>query len=301
MNILVRFVTIMLIVAITNTTQGGTQTVRASRYDSYGRIRPMLNNWYDITVTSGGSTATYTPSTITQTPDGAGVRTVFMDFNGAGVTQSREPTCVSNRTESYSDSTGVYQLKCRVLVQYRNDSTFQPYDPLKKSTPIIGFAVDTIWTYNGVEINPTTTDVPRYLCDGFNFRLYSNDLLTNNVYNFRGSWDINITALTFNIDDVVYAAGDDVIINYSWKVSPGFPFISAMNAKMYMEQIDSNIAISYVKPDGTGAAVIVPNTNITIEDNSKGLTSNGQIKLKLNSKNEFGTRSSRLRVTVEWQ
>ncbi|WP_143370951.1 hypothetical protein, partial [Escherichia coli] len=184
-----------------------------------------------------------------------------MDFNGAGVTQSREPTCVSNRTESYSDSTGVYQLKCRVLVQYRNDSTFQPYDPLKKSTPIIGFAVDTIWTYNGVEINPTTTDVPRYLCDGFNFRLYSNDLLTNNVYNFRGSWDINITALTFNIDDVVYAAGDDVIINYSWKVSPGFPFISAMNAKMYMEQIDSNIAISYVKPDGTGAAVIVPNTN----------------------------------------
>ena len=88
---------------------------------------------------------------------------------------------------------------------------------------------------------------------------------------------------------------------YSWVVSPEASNVSAINTKMYMEQIDTNLALSYVKPDGSGAVAIVPHSKVTIEDTSRRITSNGKIKLKLDSKTGFGTRSSRLRVTVEWQ
>lgn len=299
MNRFVRFVTLMLIVVITNPTQAGTQHEQSSRYEKYGNILPKLSFIETLTQTSGGYTATYTPWAVTR-PDGAGVRIVLTASDGTGVPQSIEPTCAPQLSVTYSDSTGDYATKCKVLVFYIDGSDFQPYDPTKKSTPIVQFALDTIWTKNGVEINPTKTLVPELLGDSFYFRLYS-DSYTVKGYMYQGSWGLNTTALDLYVDDVVYATGDDAVINYSWKVSPGLPFISAMNTKMYMEQIDSNIAMSYVKPDGTGAAVIVPNTKITLEDNSKGLTSNGQIKLKLDRKTEFGTRSSRLRVTVEWQ
>lgn len=300
MNILVRFAPLILIFTITNATQAGTQTVQATRNEYYGRIRPMMNNYVNIIVTSGGKKETYVTGTIGAIPNAAGIRSTLMALSGRGVPQSGEPYCIPKEPRTYSDSTGDYKLSCRTLVQYRNTSDFQSYDP-RNQTDIVAIAVDTTWTKNGVEINPTMTDVPKFLGDGYKLYLYSDDGLKNYEFTFQGRWDNNDTVLTFNIDDVVYGTGDDAIINYSWVVTPGFPFISAMNANMYMEQIDSNIAMSYVKPDGTGAAEIVPYTKINLEDISKGLTSNGQIKLKLDGKNAFGTLSSQLRVTVEWQ
>lgn len=109
------------------------------------------------------------------------------------------------------------------------------------------------------------------------------------------------TELTLQIDDVARVTDDDVVINYRWDVSSGSYLVSSIYSKMYMQQLDSNIELRYVKPDGSGSAVIVPNTNVTVEDTSPRENSNGQIKLKLNSKTGFGPRTSRLRVTVEWQ
>ncbi|HAW7893075.1 TPA: hypothetical protein JLM80_004860 [Escherichia coli] len=221
--------------------------------------------------------------------------------DNVGVTQRFVPYCTPSGVVDYTDSTGHYVVTCNSMVQYANEPNYTHYDPSKITIPIAKLAFDIKWTKNGVSIDPSTTVVPGKLAYAVKLDLYSGRGYITTGYTFTALETSYNTVLSLNIDDVVSVTGDDAIINYSWNVSPGTPYVSAMNTKMYMQQLDSNIVMSYVKPDGSGSAVIVPNHYVVLEDTSKRLTSNGQIKLKLASKTGFGTKSSRLRVTVEWQ
>ncbi len=302
MNILVKFVTLLLIAVLTNTAQAGTQTVNTLRAETYQLISPYIRNNDPIRLTSDGSTATYKVSSeLLNSSNGTSFRIVLAATNGVGVTQRFEPHCDPTGVIDYTDSTGHYVVTCNVLVQYANEPNYTHYDPSKITIPIAKLAFDTSWTKNGVSIDPSETVVPGNLAYAGRMNVYSDRGYITCYYTFITLDTSYNTALSLNIDDVASVTGDDAIINYSWNVSPGTPFVSAMNTKMSMQQLDSNIVMSYVKPDGSGSAVIVPNHYVVLEDTSKRLTSNGQIKLKLASKTGFGTKSSRLRVTVEWQ
>lgn len=212
------------------------------------------------------------------------------------------PACRINGPTSYTDSTGSYSVTCSVKVRYYGETEYIPYNRVK-AKKVIAFAVDTIWAKNGVPVNPATTLLPGVFDGKPTFTVYGNNttpisgtITIPYIEDRRGR-----TVLGLNIDDIVTATSDGVVINYSWSVSPGADNVSSIYSKMYMEQLDSNIEMAYVKPDGSGSTVIVPNNVVVLEDTSKRLASNGQIKLRLDSKTGFGTKSSRLRVTVEWQ
>ncbi|WP_143370970.1 hypothetical protein, partial [Escherichia coli] len=262
MYVLKRFVTvIMAVVIVTNPSYAGTQTVEATRYETlYGYVLRKIINALNFGVVHNGVRQEIWLNGMSDVPSHIGYRT-YLILSRWGVPQPAAPYCESYSGQySYTDSTGNYGFSCNVLVKYVDGASFQNYDPSKQTTDITEFAIDTIWTKNGVEIDPNTTYIPKCLAQGFKLYVYSNGSLVNNTYPFEVQWGKNVTKLALNIDDVVYASGDEAIINYNWGVTPAYPFISAMNTNMYMEQIDSNIAMSYVKPDGTGAAVIVPNT-----------------------------------------
>ncbi|MVW21898.1 hypothetical protein GP664_26120 [Escherichia coli] len=235
--------------------------------------------------------------------DFASVMIVYTARDGVGVPLTAAPRCnVVSGITHYEDSYGTYDVSCLMRVQYADSKAWQRYDPMKKNIPVVKFAAVTSWDLDGISVDPAHVPFPSTYSYAFDLSVIgtSPQAPTTVMFDSQKSQD-GTTYLTLDIDDVVSFTDDVATIKYNWRVTPGLPFVSALNTQMYMEQIDSNLALSYVKADGSGAAVIVPNTKVSLGDTSTGLTSNGQIKLKLDSKSGFGIRSTRLRVTVVWQ
>ncbi|MVW21872.1 hypothetical protein GP664_25980 [Escherichia coli] len=301
MKILVPLVATTIIVS---SSHAGTQSTTDRREEEYSTYGPNTLPSNPIYYPPGyyGKLPYNGRLSIENGPDGPIMRETYTCANGVGIPQTSAPWCEFLNLPPSQDSNGSYSVDCRVLVEYGKNSGLQPYDPAKSTANINKFAIDTYWRKNGTQIDPTKTSFPGPPSYVVQMHLaFAKGNNQDDILFLATKRESGYTVLTLRIDDVVYVNGVDAVINYSWDVSPGISYISAMKTKMYMEQLDSNIEMSYVKPDGSGSAVIVPNNCVTLEDTSQRLASNGQIKLKLNNKTGFGPRSSRLRVTVEWQ
>ncbi len=303
MNRIGKFVTILSFSLSIKTGYCINQNVTTSRSDGIQLISQYLTTYPNITLTINGTTARYaTTSTNVHQGNGYSYRIELTSTNGAGVTQNLVPYCKPIGGSVYDDSTGHYDVTCNTYVKYANEKNYTIYDPTKTTATIEKFAFDTVWSKNGVPIDPMSMFLSTSLANRVEIGVDNGSgSYTPYVYTFKTIETAHDTVLSLNIDDVVHVNGDDAEINYSWNVTPGVPSVSTMYTKMYMQQLDSNIVMSYVKQDGSGSEVIVPNNKVVLEDTSKRLTSNGKIKLKLDNKTGFGTKSSRLRVTVEWQ
>ncbi len=304
MNLFVRLVTLMIIAGVSYTAWGSI-SVFDFRHDSTVYFEPILiggnsTMWLPDNTTSG---CPYGSNVVLHSgPTGTTMMVVYSASDKVGVPMDRAPECAVDGPSEYTDGTGHYKVTCEMLVKYADSNNFQTYDPSKKNLPIGTFALNTIWTRDGVVVNPKLTLLPGELSNKFQVFAYTSKGMESASPWFETDGGIvNQVTVRLNIDDVKYVTGDEAVINYDWKATGSRAPISAMYATMYMEQLDSNIDLTYDMPDGGGEAVIVPNTQVTIEDPSKRLMSNGQIKLKLASKTGFGTRSTRLRVTVDWQ
>lgn len=285
-----------------NDAHAATVTASDFRGESYGYYGKFGNTGTYVKIPSGIDLAPVNGGVVT-TSDGPALRIIYIQSaTDTYWSMASVPGCQPMGLTSYNDSTGNYSVKCNIKVKYYGGTDYEPYNRTK-ARKVVGFAVDSLWAKNGVIVDPTHTLLPDKFDGTMNFTVFG-----NNTTPIRGSVKANYieqtagrTVLGLNIDDIVTSTSDDVVINYSWSVSPGADSVSSIYSKMYMEQLDSNIDMVYVKPDGSGSAVIVPNHIVVIEDTGKRLASNGQIKLSLDSKTGFGTKSSRLRVTVEWQ
>ncbi|HBE6203213.1 TPA: hypothetical protein KMK54_004917 [Escherichia coli] len=295
----------MYFVIVTNNTHAGTQTVEATRDDGYKTFSPVLYTRPPLAITNSNnySSDTFTTSIYVKKLSNANGPFWRIELNGSsGAVQMLTPSCFPMGVSDYSHASGEYAAKCNLLVKYKNNSNYQNYDPNNKNKVIVSFAIDVTYVKNGTAIDPQSTNLPIPLTGRFTIQTFDDRIPHQTVYElYENSYRSLHTRLVLTMDDVVRAIGDDAAITYRWEAKSEVPNISAMNTKMYMEQIDSNLALSYVQPDGSGAVAIVPHSKVTIEDTSRRITSNGKIKLKLDSKTGFGTRSSRLRVTVEWQ
>ncbi len=280
-----------------------TQTVTETRTEAIGVYGPDIESYQSVH--NGARTFMPSDTRVVNTDDGPALRTVFT----AGYATSNywrmggAPLCIVVGPSYVTYSGREYHVSCRVKVNHRLGADFQYYDGAKNDR-IVQFAIESLWSNNGEIVDPTKTNLPPGFTGKYNFILYENGggTASGNVkYRYNALATVR-TELTFQIDDVVRVTDDDVaLINYRWDVTHGPYLVSSIYSKMYMQQLDSNIALTYVKPDGSGSAVIVPNENVTVENTSPRENSNGQIKLKLDSKTGFGPRTSRLRVTVEWQ
>ena len=155
---------------------------------------------------------------------------------------------------------------------------------------------------NGANVDPTTTVLPMRLSNTFLLTVFDDVAGTSDTIIFlTGNDQAGTTTLGLTIDDVVSVNGDDAVINYRWRVSRGLPYVSALYSTMYMEHIDSNLELTYYPYVGDSGIVLAPNTKVTIEGKSNASVGLGKIRLKLNNNSGFGPRSSKLRVTVEWQ
>lgn len=300
MKTLVHIMTGLLLNAV-STPLAASFTVTDSRLDSLSSYSAKVAGY------KGVQTAArfFSPSDsgVVVTSDGPVLRTVFTSqyapLNYWRMAQG--PSCSVVGPTSINYSGREYRVQCRVTVNHRFGAAFQDYPDLHDNR-IVQFAIESLWSIDGKLVDPTKTNIGPGFTGQINFTLYGAGESPSTGY---VDYDRNPTAtvrteLTLHLDDVVRVTNDNVLINYRWDVSHGPYEISSIYSKMYMEQLDSNIELTYIKPDGSGSAVIVPNAKVNVEDTSTRENSNGQIKLKL-GKTGFGTRTSRLRVTVEWQ
>ncbi len=294
-----------MLIVIDSTSHAGTQTVQNYRLDGVKTMAPELYMHPSFTITNSNNYPSDTfvaKQKIARVNVATGPAYRIELYATYGALQLLTPTCFPMGVSNYTDSSGHYVATCNLLVQYYDSRNYQAYDPQNKNKPIVGFALDVQYLKNGTPIDPYVTEIPDAITDTFTLQAFDDRVPHQVDYSiYENQSNYGHTYLYLTIDDVVSVTGDDAVINYRWSVAPGLSYVTTMNKKMNMEQIDSNLTLSYVKPDGSGTEVIVPNTLVTIEDTSRGLTSNGQIKLKLGSMSGFGTRSTRLRVTVEWQ
>ncbi|HBE6203206.1 TPA: hypothetical protein KMK54_004909 [Escherichia coli] len=187
-------------------------------------------------------------------------------------------------------------------MKYANSLDYTAYDPTNKRALIVGFALDITYFKNGTAIDPTQTDIPLALTGTFSIQTYDYKTPHQTLYELRKqNYQKFNTELRLKVADHVYVTNGEAEIPFSWFIFKGAPYVETMNHKVYMEQIDSNLALTYIKKDGTGTA-IVPHSKVSVENKLiNGISGNGVIKLKLDSSTDFGTRSSGLRLTVEWQ
>ncbi len=305
MYVFVKLGLLMLFVIVPINSHAGTQTVVATRDDGYKTFSPVLSTRPPLTITNSNNYSSDTFTTSLYVKKLSNVNGPFwrIELHGtSGAAQLLTPRCYPVGVRDYSHASGEYAVTCNLLVKYKNSRVYQNYDPNNKNKVIDSFAIDVTYLKNGTAIDPHATNLPIPLTGRFTIQTFDDRIPHQTEYElYENSYQSLHTRLDLTMDDVVCATGDDAVITYRWEAKSEVPNISAMNTKMYMEQIDSNLTLSYVKPDGSGAVAIVPHSKVTIEDTSRRITSNGKIKLKLDSKTGFGTRSSRLRVTVEWQ
>lgn len=292
---------LMMLAVIPCAVNATMQHVVDKRRDGTQTLGPDLEVKPDVVITSGGlGPVTYSPSLEIHNGTNTPFMRIKLTATGGSTSQSVEPSCAIPGVANYSDSSGDYSVTCNVKVLYAIGADYVTYNPRYKHVKINSFALDIIYEKNGMAIDPSTTGIPWALSDMAAIIVHNDQTPVSYRYEIRDKDTSTDSRLDFYIDDVVHASGDDVEINYSWSVSPGASYVSAIYTKLYIEQIDSNLELSYIKPGGTGAEVIVPNTKVILDDTYRGNSKSGSIKLKLGSITGFGTRSSRLRVTVEW-
>lgn len=290
-----------LLINTVSTPLAASYTVTDSRLDSLSTYSAKVVSYQGVR--TGARSFTPSTSEVDITSDGPVLRTVFTAQNVPSNywPQARAPECSIVGPTRITYQGRAYVVQCRVTVNHRLGTAFQDYPQLHDNR-IVQFAVESLWSIDGQLVDPTKTNIGPGFTGKINFTLFgAGESPATGYVDYDRNPTANVqTVLTLHLDDVVRVTDDNVQINYRWDVSHGPYVISSIYSKMYMEQLDSNIELTYIKPDGTGSAVIVPNTHVSVEDTSTREQSNGQIKLKL-GQTGFGPRTSRLRVTVEWQ
>ena len=186
--------------------------------------------------------------------------------------------------------------------KYAGLAGFVQFNPSYKSRTIEKINVTITFLKDGVGLNPIVDPLPYAVKPYFRLAIPKGNGGTSiQTLNLYATGRTSETVLGVQIDNYVYVNGDVATIDYEWSVNNTAHLnIASLYTKMYMEQLDANLEMTYIAPNGSAGGVIVPNTTITLPT-KKGLSDSGQIKLKLTSKRGYGPRSTRLRITVEWQ
>ena len=261
---------------------------------------PGLTLAPDLVITDGGMIDRFKPETMLQFPEPTTARIVLNHVSGHGATQTTQPFCVARDEAIYRDATGTYILRCKLLVKYSDSSDFEDWSFVNRYRNILAMALDVTLTHNNVPIKIEWGGVPPQLSDAFRVQTYDNGSTPHSTYyEYDVQFATGTTTLELSINDSVDAEGTDIVIPYQWGVKGVYRY--PVYSRMYMEQIDSNLELTYIQPSGASGGVIEPNTKVDVMSKSNATSGYGEIHLKLNKKTGFGPRSSKLRVTVECQ
>ncbi len=253
-----------------------------------------------LVITNGGMTDRFQPVTTLQYPEPTTVRIVLNHVSGTGTSQPTQPFCVARDAAVYRDATGTYILRCKLLVKYSDSSDFEDWSFVNRYRNILAFALDVTCSHNNVPIKIKWGGIPTQLSDAFRVQTYDNGSTPHSTYyEYDTQLASGTTTLELSINDTVHVEGTDIVIPYQWGVKG--PYRYPVYSLMYMEQIDSNLELSYIQASGASGGVIEPNTKVNVMSKSNATSGYGEIRLKLNNKTGFGPRSSKLRVTVECQ
>lgn len=203
--------------------------------------------------------------------------------------------------QNYTDSTGKYELICTPMYKFDGITSLQGNTSIHPDLKIEQIQLWVSIKKDGVFIDPEREPIPGAMDPIFTLTWRTvGGVRTATTRIMKKTTQSGTTQLSLDIDDHVNTYGDYATINYVWRVvNTGIPDITPLSTKMYMEQLDSNLEMTYIGSSGAGDVVIVPNTPITLPT-KMGLSDAGKIRLKLTSKRGYGPRSSQLRVTVEW-
>lgn len=222
--------------------------------------------------------------------------------SGPGVPLDDAVSCESV-PPSYDTGRYTYSLTCESEVKYKGMAGFQAYNPSYKRIKIDQIKLKLTWWKDGTAINPTVVPVPSDLLGvAFVKFYYGGGKVSTTRFRLNQTQKWGETKMIFNVPRMVKIIDPEFTIEYDWSVRMWDDQIfSPFYSKMTMEQMDGNMELTYLPENGTGAVTLVPNTIVTIVNENKNLPANGVLKFKITSPRAFGTRSTNLKLTVEWQ
>lgn len=277
-------------------------TVTDQRNDGREILDMGLRYAPEITITNGNISGKYSATLYKKTDIHGTVMSIELAATSGGTSQGAAPKCELLGWTSYTDGTGEYSVTCDILILYANQNQLRPFYQGFRNVKINKFVINVNYYRNGVLIDPTVVEFPIEFPSSLNFYWTDGSVQKSQLYEFKHHTAKNgKTQLTMTIPDRVGVVGDVITIPYTWGVTHVLGDVPSIYQNMYMEQLDSNLQLTYLLPGGGGIEEVVPNTKINIVDSSSGLTNTGDIKLKLASKFGYGSITSKLRVTVEWQ
>ncbi|HFQ8553833.1 TPA: hypothetical protein ACHTGG_001190 [Escherichia coli] len=221
---------------------------------------------------------------------------------GPGITLDNAVSC-NGVPESYNTGRYIYSIRCATEVRYKGMDGFQQYNPENKLKRIEQINLQLTWWKDGTVIDPTVEYVPSELLGVVAAEIWYGGGKTNRTeFNLNQNEKGGYTEMIFNMPRAIKTRNPNLKIEYDWSLKQwDDSMFSPFYYRMAIEQLDGNIELTYLPGDGSSAVKLAPNTELTILHEQINQPRNGVLNFKMSSPRDFGTRSTRLKVTVECQ